>query len=89
MSSKRTSMRLGETWIQKLLLLGIHGYRHYISPALPRCCRFHPSCSQYAEGCLTQYSLFQAVPLVMKRVLKCHPFHPGGIDLVPRTQWKS
>ena len=58
-------------------------YRAAISPSLPRSCRFQPSCAAYAEEALARRSLARALWLVVRRVLRCHPFHPGGYDPVP------
>lgn len=58
-------------------------YRHLISPMLPQSCRFYPSCSSYARDALLSYGLFRGLYLSMKRLLKCHPFHPGGYDPLP------
>ncbi len=58
-------------------------YRSAISPSLPRACRFEPSCAAYAEEALTRRSLVGALWLIIRRVLRCHPFHTGGYDPVP------
>jgi hypothetical protein len=58
-------------------------YRRFISPALPRACRFEPSCAAYAEEALGRHALPRALWLIVARVLRCHPFHRGGFDPVP------
>jgi putative membrane protein insertion efficiency factor len=58
-------------------------YQVTISPWLGSCCRFHPSCSCYCIDALSQHGLFRGTWLTLKRIGKCHPFHPGGIDPVP------
>jgi uncharacterized protein len=58
-------------------------YRRLVSPALPRACRFEPSCAAYAEEALARHALPRAVWLIVARVLRCHPFHRGGYDPVP------
>jgi uncharacterized protein len=58
-------------------------YRWTLSPLLGPVCRFHPSCSRYAEDCLLTHGLFHGTILAIKRLAKCHPFHPGGYDPVP------
>jgi len=67
----------------KLLFLAlIRFYRVLLSPLLPRACRFHPSCSEYAEEAFRTLPLHRALFRSARRVLKCHPFHPGGYDPV-------
>jgi len=69
--------------IVRLFLLLIKAYQYILSPVLTPACRFYPTCSNYAYEALTQYGLIKGSFLALKRVLKCHPFHSGGIDLVP------
>jgi putative membrane protein insertion efficiency factor len=61
----------------------IRGYQRFISPAVPSRCRFHPSCSQYTLEAVERYGLLRGSWLGAKRLVKCHPFHPGGYDPVP------
>jgi uncharacterized protein len=68
----------------KIILLGlIRGYRRFISPLFPPTCRFQPTCSQYAVEAITAYGAFKGSWLAINRILRCHPFHPGGYDPVP------
>lgn len=69
---------------QRLLLAPIFVYRRYISPlkASPSC-RFHPTCSAYAVEAIKTYGAMRGSWLSLRRILKCHPFHPGGHDPVP------
>jgi putative membrane protein insertion efficiency factor len=60
-------------------------YQKFISPLWGPNCRFYPSCSQYAQEALKLHGLTGAAFLTIKRVLKCHPFNPGGFDPVPLT----
>ncbi len=69
--------------IRAALLLLVGAYRRLIAPGLPAACRFYPSCSAYAEGALTQHGAAKGAWLTARRILRCHPFHPGGIDPVP------
>ena len=61
----------------------IRFYQIAISPFLGSNCRFHPTCSQYALESIKTYGCIKGVWLSSRRILKCHPFHPGGIDPVP------
>lgn len=72
------------TLAQRVTLAPIHLYRRYLSPlkAQPSC-RFRPTCSAYAVGAITRFGVWKGSWLSAKRLLKCHPFHPGGFDPVP------
>lgn len=67
----------------RLLLLLIRGYQRWISPALGPRCRFAPSCSAYAADALRTHGLVRGSWLAVRRLARCHPFHPGGHDPVP------
>ena len=69
--------------ITRGMLLLIAGYKRLLSPLLPRSCRFYPSCSSYAAEAIERYGLARGVALAVRRILRCHPFHPGGYDPVP------
>ncbi|MBF0417117.1 MAG: membrane protein insertion efficiency factor YidD [Magnetococcales bacterium] len=69
--------------MRKLLLGLIRLYQLLISPVLPGSCRFYPSCSQYAAEAVSRYGSLKGSWLTLRRLGKCHPFHPGGIDPVP------
>ena len=69
--------------MKTILLALIRFYRNYISPMRPPCCRFIPTCSQYALEAVEKYGALKGGYLAVKRILKCHPFHPGGYDPVP------
>ena len=62
------------------LILCIRLYQLCISPFLPSRCRFYPTCSNYAIESFRRYSFIKALVLSLKRLMKCHPFHRGGID---------
>jgi putative membrane protein insertion efficiency factor len=66
-----------------LLLALLRTYRYGISPLLPAACRFHPSCSVYAEQALERHGLLRGGWLAARRVCRCGPWHPGGFDPVP------
>ena len=61
----------------------IRGYQMALSPLFPGGCRFFPSCSEYAAESFRRFSFFRALRLTCARLLKCHPWHPGGEDLPP------
>lgn len=66
-----------------LLSLPIHFYRKLIGPFLPKVCRFYPSCSTYALEALQVHGPYKGSWLTVRRLSRCHPFHPGGVDPVP------
>ena len=61
----------------------IKAYQLGISPLLGPRCRFYPTCSCYANEALATHGLIKGLRLSIARICKCHPFHPGGVDLVP------
>ncbi|WP_407647417.1 membrane protein insertion efficiency factor YidD [Gracilibacillus salitolerans] len=61
----------------------IRFYQRFISPMFLPSCRFQPTCSNYSLECFQRFNLFKATYLSIKRILKCHPFHPGGFDPAP------
>ncbi len=65
----------------RVLSAALTVYQKTLSLALGPRCRFYPSCSQYAKECLAKYSLPDAGLRTVRRLARCHPFHPGGIDL--------
>ncbi|MEE9542480.1 MAG: membrane protein insertion efficiency factor YidD [Thermodesulfobacteriota bacterium] len=75
--------------MKKLLKLLIYIYKKFISPVLPNVCRFYPSCSKYAYDSIEVHGAARGVLLTLWRLLKCHPFHPGGYDPVPATKTRD
>jgi putative membrane protein insertion efficiency factor len=69
--------------MKTLALLLIELYRVLISPLLGPACRFVPTCSQYAHQAITDHGVLKGGLLALRRILRCHPLHPGGFDPVP------
>ncbi|HEX4798201.1 MAG TPA: membrane protein insertion efficiency factor YidD [Burkholderiales bacterium] len=69
--------------MNKVLSLLIRGYRYVVSPLLGMHCRFHPSCSAYALEALERYGTARGAWLALRRLVRCHPWHPGGYDPLP------
>lgn len=72
--------------IRKIFLLIIRFYQRAISPMLGSNCRFYPTCSNYTYEAIVKHGALKGIFLGTKRILKCHPFHPGGYDPVPEKQ---
>lgn len=66
--------------MKRCILAGIKFYQVFISPLKPPSCRFFPSCSEYAAQAVDRYGIVKGTWIALKRILKCHPFHPGGYD---------
>jgi putative membrane protein insertion efficiency factor len=73
---------------KKLLISLIRLYQVAISPLKPPSCRFYPTCSHYGMEAVERFGAFKGGWLTIKRILKCHPFHPGGFDPVPEKKEK-
>jgi hypothetical protein len=78
---KRTTRELAKGG----LIILIHLYQHTLSILLGPSCRFTPSCSSYALLSIQRFGIMEGVWLTLKRLIKCHPFHPGGYDPVPEV----
>jgi putative membrane protein insertion efficiency factor len=74
---------LPPTMFARALIHLIRIYQQIVSPWLGRVCRFEPSCSRYAVACLESHGAARGSLLSVRRLCKCHPFHPGGLDLPP------
>ena len=69
--------------MKSVLIAMIRFYRKYLSPLKQPCCRFIPTCSEYALEAVSKYGAWKGGWLAVKRICKCHPFHKGGYDPVP------
>ena len=69
--------------MKRALIAFVKFYRRNISPLRPPCCRYIPTCSQYALEALEKYGALKGSWLALRRILRCHPFHKGGYDPVP------
>lgn len=72
-----------------IFIIFIKFYRKVISPLKPPTCRFYPTCSEYGLESVKRFGAVKGGFLTIKRIVKCHPFHAGGIDLVPEKKDKS
>lgn len=68
--------------MKKMIILFIKFYRYFISPLKPPSCRFIPTCSEYAILAIEKYGVLHGGVKAVRRILRCHPFHPGGYDPV-------
>jgi putative membrane protein insertion efficiency factor len=75
--------------LKKIVMGIIRFYQVAISPLKPPTCRFYPTCSHYGLEAVNRFGPIKGSWLALIRILKCHPFHPGGIDLVPEKKEKS
>ncbi|WAC07709.1 MAG: membrane protein insertion efficiency factor YidD [Thermodesulfobacteriota bacterium] len=69
--------------MKNIFICLIRAYQVFISPFFPPSCRFTPSCSHYTIQAINTHGVFWGIKLGLFRVLRCHPFHPGGWDPVP------
>ena len=69
--------------VKTILIYMIKGYQLFISPCLPQTCRYYPTCSTYCIQAIEKYGAAKGLLLGVRRILRCHPFHPGGYDPVP------
>ncbi|CCU79885.1 Protein YidD [Halanaerobium saccharolyticum subsp. saccharolyticum DSM 6643] len=68
--------------MKKLFLFLIRIYQKIISPWTPKSCRFYPTCSEYSKQAIIKYGAFKGGWMGFKRIIRCHPFNPGGYDPV-------
>lgn len=68
---------------RRIALWAIRVYQLTLSPYIGRQCRFHPTCSHYASEAIDSFGVVRGSVLAIRRLCRCHPFHPGGFDPVP------
>lgn len=75
--------------VARVLVAPIRAYQRLVSPLLGPRCRFHPSCSEYAAQSILRHGPLRGIYLAVRRILRCHPWNPGGMDRVPdRFSWR-
>jgi putative membrane protein insertion efficiency factor len=80
------SRELSPSLMARALLVPIAGYRRFISPLLGQRCRFYPSCSAYTAAAIARHGALKGSWLGVRRISRCHPWNPGGVDPVPPTR---
>jgi putative membrane protein insertion efficiency factor len=75
--------------VARAMIAVVQGYRRFVSPLLGPRCRFAPSCSAYAVEAIDRFGAARGGWLALRRVARCHPFHPGGHDPVPDDRCSS
>ncbi|HEX2301145.1 MAG TPA: membrane protein insertion efficiency factor YidD [Pseudonocardiaceae bacterium] len=75
--------------LTRLPIVLLRGYQRWVSPALPPTCRFYPTCSAYAIEALQVHGLLRGSWLTVRRLVRCAPWHPGGVDPVPPRHSRS
>ena len=70
----------------RVILRAIRGYQRYITPLFGPHCRFHPTCSAYAGEAIAVHGAARGAWLAVRRIVRCHPWHPGGLDPVPERK---
>ena len=70
--------------MRQIIIGALRLYKRCISPLLPSACRFHPTCSEYMMEAVARFGVLRGTGMGLARLLRCHPFHPGGVDPVPQ-----
>lgn len=74
--------------MRRFFILLVRGYNYLISPLMGSNCRYYPSCSAYMQEAIEVHGVLRGLWLGTKRILRCHPFHEGGVDPVPEPRHK-
>lgn len=83
LQASRADGELFEQMMRWVLIALVRGYQVVLSPLLPAACRYYPSCSAYAVEAIEKHGARRGAWLAAKRIMRCHPFRPGGYDPVP------
>jgi len=70
--------------MRQVIIGALRLYKRWVSPLLPSACRFHPTCSEYMMEAVDRFGVVRGTGMGLARLLRCHPFHPGGVDPVPQ-----
>jgi putative membrane protein insertion efficiency factor len=92
MPAPQAELRVRQSFCGRLLMAVISSYQRFVSPLMGPHCRFAPSCSTYALEAVRRHGALAGSWLAMRRIGRCHPFHPGGYDPVPpvtRGRWAA
>lgn len=79
-------MDLIQLFFKKIILIILKAYQYLISPVLGNNCRYLPTCSCYTHTAIERFGVFKGSFMGLKRILRCHPFHAGGLDPVPEKE---
>ena len=69
--------------MRQVVTAALRGYCYLISPLLGPTCRFYPTCSSYAIEAIERHGITRGIWLTLRRLIRCNPWHPGGVDMVP------
>jgi len=75
-----------QLFFKKIILIILKAYQYLISPVLGNNCRYLPTCSCYTHTAIERFGVFKGSFMGLKRILRCHPFHAGGLDPVPEKE---
>ncbi len=79
----KTQLLKQTSTLTKLLVSPLRAYQYCIGPLLGNCCRFYPSCSSYSIEAIQTHGILRGCFLMLRRILRCHPWHQGGFDPIP------